>query len=263
MHSFQPPLGSLNRLTARILLGWQHPALGDLRQTPDHRLHSTVGQDPVRAPTSQFVPPTSQTEAVSAQKPLLPDQPNRQMPTPKQAQLSEQEALGWPQARMGPARSWAEPSLFQMWWGHGQNTGPDTGPVDMGREGTGPLWPRSYGLLSTQQLERETVLLNEALIQVKPPRFMRAHCLALAGLPPRFIWSCSPPKEPVCPSVPGNSERTHTARMGSAMRAAHPVSPGGPSVPISRAPGVEACQGIGTALMTQHTPSVAGQMFQQ
>lgn len=145
----------------------------------------------------------------------------------------------------------------------GQNTGPDTGPVDMGREGTGPLWPRSYGLPSTQQLERETVLLNEALIQVKPPRFMRAHCLACQGSLQGLSGFAVHPKEPVCPSVPGNLERTHTARMGSAMRAAHPVSPGGPSVPRSRAPGVEACQGIGTALMTQHTPSVAGQIFQQ
>ena len=133
MHSFQPPLGSLSRLTARILSGWQHPALGDLRQTPDHRLHSTVGQDPVRAPTSQFVPPTSQTEAVNAQNPLLPDQPNRQMPTPKQAQLSEQEALGWPRARMGPARSWAEPSPFQMWWGHGPEHGPGYRPCGHGK----------------------------------------------------------------------------------------------------------------------------------
>ena len=68
------------------------------------------------------------------------------------------------------------------------------GPVDVRREDMGSLWPRSHGLPSTRQAERETVLLNHALTQVKPPRFMRAHCLALPGFPPRFTWSCSPPK---------------------------------------------------------------------
>lgn len=105
----------------------------------------------------------------------------------------------------------------------GQNTGPDTGPVDMGREGTGPLWPRSYGLPSTQQLERETVLLNEALIQVKPPRFMRAHCLALPGLPPRFIWSCSPPKG-TCVSLCSGQLGAHPHRTDGLSHAGSPPS---------------------------------------
>lgn len=52
-------------------------------------------------------------------------------------------------------------------------TGQGIGPVDMRREDMGSLWPRSHGLPSTRQLERETVLLNHALTRVKPPRFMR------------------------------------------------------------------------------------------
>lgn len=125
-------------------------------------------------------------------------------------------------------------------------------------EDMGPLWPRSHGLPSTWQLERETVLLNEAVTRVKPPRFMRAHCLALPGLPPRFIWSCSPPKETRVstqrsPCVPlfwatqsgptlhgwAQPRRQPTQSVLEAPRCPHP-----------ELLGQKACQGIGTALMT-------------
>lgn len=55
---------------------------------------------------SQFLPPSSQTKAVSAHK-TRPDKPDGQMPLHKQAQMAKDEALGWPQATVGPAWSWA------------------------------------------------------------------------------------------------------------------------------------------------------------
>lgn len=74
----------------------------------DPTLPSTVWPWPLH-PTGQFSPLSSQTEAVSAHRPL-PDKPGGQTPLHQQTLLAEDEALDWPQATVGPAWSWAEQS---------------------------------------------------------------------------------------------------------------------------------------------------------
>ena len=186
------------------------------------------------------MPPTSQTKAVSAQKPLLPDQPNGQMPTPKQAQLSEDEALGWPRARMGPARSWAEPSPFQMWWGHKPGHGP------CGRE------KRGHGLFVAQE---PRAALNPAgrkrnspaescTDPGKTPEIHEGPLLGPARIPSKvYLVLQSTQRNPCVPLFQATQSGPTLHGMGSAVQAAHLVSPGGPSLLTPRAPGVGGVSG--------------------
>lgn len=171
----------------------------------------TVGPWPL-GPTSQ----SAQTKAVSAQEPLA-DKPHGQIPSHKQAQLAGDEALGWPPARTRPARSWAEHSpLADVMRSQSSLWGEDMGP----------LWPRSHKLPLTRQLQRNKPSPGDwRTDSSKTPKIHEAQRLGPPRVPSKawFTWSCSEPKGTHA-SIPGNSERTNAAGMGSAPGAAHSVS---------------------------------------
>ena len=89
---------------------------------------------------------------------------------------------------------------------------------------------------------------------------MRPSCLALPGFPPRpgVPGPAVNPKEPTCLSVPGNSELTDTAGMGSALGAAHPVRGASVLTPRQELLGRQVCQDICPSL---DYPSTHHQLF--